>query len=91
MFGQCLSPNVGGRALTPPTRHRLGRPLPYQQADRPQTHPIPACAFSPTCVGHHRELARLSADYARERGWYLRVTNPFAGCPTLSCDFIGPP
>jgi len=30
---------VGGRALTPPTRHRLGRPLPHQQADRTQAHP----------------------------------------------------
>ncbi|OGD62936.1 hypothetical protein A2160_04175 [Candidatus Beckwithbacteria bacterium RBG_13_42_9] len=30
---------MGGRALTPPTRHRLGRPLPYQQADRTQAPP----------------------------------------------------
>ena len=25
---------VGGRALTPPTRHSLGGPLPHQLADR---------------------------------------------------------
>ena len=33
MFGQCLSSNGGDRALTPPSRLSLGRPLPYQQAD----------------------------------------------------------
>ena len=32
--GQCLSPSGGGHALTPPTRRSLGKPLPYQQADR---------------------------------------------------------
>ena len=29
---------MGGRALTPPSRHRLGRPLPYQLADSRQAH-----------------------------------------------------
>ena len=33
-----LSPILGGRALTPPTRHRLGRPLPCQLSDRPQAN-----------------------------------------------------
>ncbi len=32
--GQCLSPSVTGRALTPVTHHRLGGPLPRQQANR---------------------------------------------------------
>ncbi len=31
--GQCLSPDVAGRPLSPATRRRLGRPLPYQLAD----------------------------------------------------------
>ena len=39
MYGPYLSPIVGDHALTPPTRHCLGRPLPYQQADRPQAPP----------------------------------------------------
>lgn len=30
---------MGGRALTPPTRHRLGEPLPHQLADGPQAPP----------------------------------------------------
>jgi hypothetical protein len=32
---------VAGRPLRPATRHRLGRPLPHQQADRPRVHPPP--------------------------------------------------
>ncbi len=32
--GQCLSPDVAGQPLSPATRHRLGGPLPHQQADR---------------------------------------------------------
>ena len=32
--GQCLSPDVPDRALTPGTCRRLGEPLPHQQADR---------------------------------------------------------
>ena len=36
MYGPYLSSILGDRALTPPTRLSLGRPLPYQQADRPQ-------------------------------------------------------
>ena len=28
-----------GRPLRPATRHRLGEPLPHQQADRPRAHP----------------------------------------------------
>ncbi len=30
---------MGGHALTPPTDHRLGRPLPHQLANPPQAHP----------------------------------------------------
>ena len=39
MYGPCLSAIVGGRALTPPTRHSLGSLLHYQQADRTQATP----------------------------------------------------
>ena len=63
----------------PPTRHSLGEPLPHQLADRPQTIPFPTCVFTVALSGwDHRELACLSAGYAREKGMYLRVTNPFA-------------
>ena len=33
MYGPCLSSIDGGQALTPPRRHSLGKPLPYQLAD----------------------------------------------------------
>ncbi len=39
MYTPCLSSVVGDRALTPPTRHSLGGPLPHQLADRPRAHP----------------------------------------------------
>src|SRR5262249_48040994 len=32
-------PRVAGRPLRPATRHRLGRPLPHQLADRPRAPP----------------------------------------------------
>src|SRR5690606_9205788 len=47
--GPCFSTSVGGRALTPPTRLRLGRPLPHQPADGPQAPPrAAACPFKQT-------------------------------------------
>jgi len=39
MWGPCLSPPVADQPLSPATRHCLGRPLPYQQADRTQAPP----------------------------------------------------
>ena len=39
MYDPYLSVIVGVHALTPPTRHSLGRPLPYQQADRSRAPP----------------------------------------------------
>ena len=36
MYGPCLSSISGEQALTPPKRHSLGRPLPYQLADTAQ-------------------------------------------------------
>ena len=43
--GPCLSPCLADHPLRPATRRSLGRPLPHQQADRPQAHPEAACAF----------------------------------------------
>jgi hypothetical protein len=44
--GPCLSPRLADHPLRPATRRRLGRPLPHQQTDRPQTHLEATCAFS---------------------------------------------
>ena len=44
MSGPCLSSSVAGRPLRPATRHSLGKPLPYQLADRPRAHQeAPGC------------------------------------------------
>ena len=39
MYGPCFSSIVGGHPLRSPTRHRLGKPLPYQLADGTQAPP----------------------------------------------------
>ena len=39
MYGPCFSSIVGGHPLRSPTRHRLGKPLPYQRADGSQAPP----------------------------------------------------
>jgi hypothetical protein len=36
VYGPCRSAIGGDHALTPPTRHSLGKPLPHQLADRTQ-------------------------------------------------------
>ena len=45
MYGPCLSAIVAGHALTPATRHRLGRLLPHQQADRSKA-PLKAGSYA---------------------------------------------
>ena len=47
MYGPFLSSIGGDRALTPPKRHSLGRPLPYQLADTAQASPKADCSFTP--------------------------------------------
>ena len=82
MSGPCRSPSGGERALTPPSRHSLGRPLPCQQADSPQASPHPdliaQILYPSIALGDHQGLVRLSADYTCDGGVFLRVTAPFA-------------
>ena len=47
MYGPCFSSIVGGHPLRSPTRHSLGRPLPYQLADGTQVPPK-----AHYCFGH---------------------------------------
>ena len=54
MSGPCLSSSVTGRPLRPATRHSLGKPLPYQLADRPRAH-----QEAPGCPGFG--VARMSS------------------------------
>jgi hypothetical protein len=46
VYGPCFSSIVGGHPLRPPTRRRLGRPLPYQLADGTQAPPKADYSFS---------------------------------------------
>ena len=65
--------------LRPATRHRLGRPSPHQQADRPRAHPPPKQYLSHT---HHAAgaeypvLATLSCGYPEEGGRLLTCYSP---------------
>src|SRR3989344_5223026 len=65
-----LSSIGGEQALTPPKRHCLGRPLPYQLADTEQAAPKASCDFT----------LRLTPQ--RQSG----ITSAFAElCPTSGC------
>ena len=48
MYGPYLNSISGDRALTPPKRHSLGKPLPYQLADTTQAPPKADCSFGVT-------------------------------------------
>src|SRR3989338_3547308 len=56
-----LSSIVGGHALTSPTRHRLGEPLPHQLADRNKAAPEATCVF----ILYHtvRDTCRLTPPF----------------------------
>ena len=58
-----LSPNVGGRALTPPTRHSLGSPLHYQQADRTQAPPEAINLYSVETIVYCHGFLRVIHDF----------------------------
>jgi hypothetical protein len=82
--GPCLSPRPADHPLRPATRRRLGRPLPHQLPDRPQTHLPANCSFS---TKGHPLLATcgISCGFPQlsptaEAGC-LRVTRPFATNP----------
>src|SRR4030042_5175819 len=63
MYGPCLSAIVGGRALTPPTRHRLGEPLPCQLADRTQAAPKAINLYSVEHIVYYSGFLRIIHDF----------------------------
>ena len=65
--------------LRPATRHRLGRPSPHQQADRPRAHPPPKQYLSRARHATDPEypvLATLSCGYPEEGGRLLTCYSP---------------
>ena len=75
MSGPCLSPSVTGRPLRPVTDHRLGKLLPYQQANRTQAVPK---AHKALIRRPHAVLDSISGAYPSLWGTFLRVTQPSA-------------
>ena len=80
MSGPCLSPNVADRPLRPAKDRCLGRPLPHQQANLTQAHPIVKASKErlsfPLRV--YAVLIQVSLGYPPLLGRFLRVTHPFA-------------
>ena len=79
MYGPCLSSILGDHALTPPIRLSLGRPLPHQQADRPQAiSSAGGYTLFPIKDRVYAELPPISQGYSPPRSMFLRVTQPSA-------------
>ena len=62
MFGQCLSANGGGQALTSPKRHSLGSPLHYQLADTKQADPEAINLYSEETIKYYSDFRRVIPD-----------------------------
>ena len=79
MWEPCLSFPVANRPLSLATRHRLGRRLPYQQADRTWAS-LPAASYDlyPPNRRDYGVLSFLSKSYPPLRGKFPCVTHPFA-------------
>ena len=83
--GPCLSSSVADRPLRPATRHCLGKPLPYQLADRRQAHLI-AINLSPVGnIRYQQSFPIVVPDY--EAG-NLSITHPCATNPPSKLGFI---
>ena len=72
-----LSPNVGGRALTPPTRHSLGSPLHYQLADRTQATPKAINLYSVEHIVYYPGFLQIIHDF-KESSYALLTRLPRA-------------
>ena len=63
MYGPCLSPIGGGQALTSPTRHSLGKPLPYQLADTPPAALEAINLYSFETIENYLAFRRVMPDF----------------------------
>src|SRR6185369_17959539 len=74
-YGPCLSSIVADHPLRPATDRSLGRPLPYQLANRARAHLQTYCYFH---LSAYAVLIGLSACYPPSKGRFPRVTHPSA-------------
>ena len=58
-----LSSIGGDRALTPPKRHSLGKPLPYQLADIPQAAPKAINLYSYETIPNYLTFRLVMRDF----------------------------
>ena len=63
MYGPCLSSIGGEQALTPPKRHSLGRPLPYQLADTTQATPEAKNLYPCGTIGNYPVFRLAMPDF----------------------------
>ena len=70
-----LSPSLADHPLRPAKDHRLGEPLPHQQANLTQAAPK---AHKALIRRSHAVLATFSGSYPSLWGTFLRVTQPSA-------------
>ena len=89
--GPCLSPCLADHPLRPATRRRLGRPLPHQQADRPQAHPEAPCGFRHSFM-RSRSTSGISAPFdalfptSGQVAYVLLNRSPLARRPKSPCS-----
>ena len=78
--GPCLSSSVADHPLKPATRHSLGKPLPYQQADRRQPNLLAENHFPikikfNQCIGYQLSFPIV---VPIQKACQLSITHPFA-------------
>ena len=69
---------MAGHPLRPATDRRLGRPLPYQLANRTWAHPAARARRPPFSLRTYAVLARVSPGCPPLQGRFPRVTHPSA-------------
>ena len=97
MYGPYLSSIDGEQALTPPRRHCLGKPLPYQLADTEQANPKAINLYRTQTLNTNKFLFKVFARaikyylvfrQAIPDFWvcYLFYTFSSAGCPNIATE-----
>ena len=89
-FGPCLSPNVADHPLKSAIDHSLGRPLPHQQTNQVQAHPMVRKAFS---VKTYPVLAQVSSCYSELKAdTYMLLTRlPLSIATSFDLHVLGVP
>jgi hypothetical protein len=63
VYGPCLSTIGGDQPLSPPKRHSLGKPLPYQLADITQAHPEAINLYPLGTIKYYPAFRQIMPDF----------------------------